>query len=72
MSWGDMKCIDEGCEHVRMLRAYLKAEKLSVYSEHGENPQGWVNASCERCRGTYETLLQEHPDNCEQCGEEEG
>lgn len=45
------------CEHVRALRKYLAVSEIEVYSEHGEEPAGWVNVRCERCKRVYETTL---------------
>lgn len=45
------------CEHLLALRDFLEAQGLGVWSEHGEEPQGWVNVSCEACRRTYQTVL---------------
>ena len=45
------------CVHLRQLRALLEASGLSIYSEHGVEPQGWVNVHCPHCGRTYETTL---------------
>ncbi len=50
---------DETCEHVRALREHLAHEGLTVWAEHAEDPPGWVNVYCGRCKRTYETALRE-------------
>lgn len=48
---------DDRCEHVRELEALMRQMRLDVYSEHGEEPDGWVNVHCRRCHRTYEIRL---------------
>lgn len=56
MSWG--KYGGSGpCEHLIELRNTLARLRLAVWSEHGEDPAGWVNVNCEACGRTYETTL---------------
>lgn len=45
------------CAHLVALRAFLEASEMAVYSEHGEDPKGWVNVVCSQCARTYETTL---------------
>jgi hypothetical protein len=45
------------CPHIQELRAYLESAGLSVWSEHGESPSGWVNVHCEKCHRTEEITL---------------
>jgi len=45
------------CEHVKALHAYLREWQLDIYSEHGEEPQGWVNVHCRRCKKTFEISI---------------
>lgn len=45
------------CRHILDLRAYLESNGLSVWSEHGEQPSGWVNVHCEKCHRTEEITL---------------
>ena len=47
------------CIHLRRLREYLVENKLSIMSEHGIQPDGWVNVHCAKCRPgkTYEVTL---------------
>lgn len=56
-SWGKYGD-EEPCVHLIALREFLQANCLAVYSEHGEQPSGWVNVFCDVCRRTYETTLQ--------------
>ena len=51
--WGEQP----PCEHLTALREFLEQHKLTVWSEHGEEPHGWVNVGCDVCRRTYETTL---------------
>lgn len=46
------------CEHLLALRKYLTEAKLSVYGEGTDEPEGWVNVCCAKCRRTYEVTLQ--------------
>ena len=45
------------CEHLLALRAFLETNEMTVRSEHGEEPHGWVNVHCEKCHRTYGTVL---------------
>lgn len=45
------------CEHLIALRNFLAKTGLAIWSEHGEQPAGWVNVSCPHCHRTYETEL---------------
>lgn len=45
------------CKHIHELRMYLEAAGLSVWSEHGEQPWGWVNVHCEKCGRTEQITL---------------
>ena len=62
-NWGG----EPPCEHLLSLRNYLEDTGLSVYSEHGESPNGWVNVHCPKCHRTYGVTLQEpfHTDESE-------
>lgn len=55
-SWGKYGS-ESPCEHLIALRNLLESTGMTVWSEHGESPSGWVNVSCESCRRTYETTL---------------
>lgn len=37
------------CPHVVALRVYLRDQQISVWSECGEEPNGWVNVKCRQC-----------------------
>lgn len=37
------------CPHVVALRAYLRDHQISVWSECGEEPNGWVKVHCHQC-----------------------
>lgn len=50
------------CVHLLNLRSLLRATGMSVWSEHEEDPYGWVNVHCTRCARVYETVLREDPD----------
>ena len=51
------------CEHVQALRAWLRKHGISIRSEHGEEPDGWVNVTCSTCATTQEiTLIGEQAD----------
>lgn len=58
MSWGFYGS-EPPCEHLIALRAFLEANEMGVYSEHGTKPIGWVNVHCALCKRTYETVLRE-------------
>lgn len=45
------------CLHLVALRRFLEATRLSIWSERGENPEGWVNVHCDQCDRTYEVTL---------------
>jgi len=45
------------CEHVVKLEQYMRDNGIDVYSEHGEEPRGWVNVTCETCKSTFEIRL---------------
>lgn len=45
------------CEHLITLLRFLMDQEMDVWSEHGEEPSGWVNVNCHRCNRTYETTL---------------
>ena len=47
------------CKHLLALRAFLVDNGLKVWSEHGEEPAGWVNVSCGHCSRTYEITLKD-------------
>lgn len=53
--WGDAP----PCVHLMALRAVIEQHGLSVYSELGTDPAGWVNVHCPACSRTYEVTLQE-------------
>lgn len=52
--WGD----EPACTPLLSLRRFLEDNHMSVWSEHGESPDGWVNVGCADCRRTYEVTLQ--------------
>lgn len=58
MKWGYFG-EEPPCEHLLNLRAVLEQTGMEVWSEHGEQPSGWVNVYCGRCHRTYETVLRE-------------
>lgn len=45
------------CSHLVALLDYLRVNRLDIWSEHGSQPDGWVNVHCESCHRTYETTL---------------
>ncbi len=45
----------EPCEHMLALAALAGVLRLRIYSEHGEEPAGWVNIHCYRCGAVCET-----------------
>ena len=45
------------CEHVAALRSDMRARGITIWSEHGECPQGWVNVHCEACHRTFEVTM---------------
>jgi uncharacterized protein YbdZ (MbtH family) len=47
----------EPCEHILELARIAKEMGISIWSEHGEQPAGWVNIFCEKCKGTCETAV---------------
>ena len=47
------------CEHLLALRRFLEENEMTIWSEHGTNPFGWVNIHCSKCGRTYETVLDE-------------
>ena len=47
------------CKHLLALRRYLYDYSMEIWSEHGEEPAGWVNVSCPECRRTYEVVLRQ-------------
>jgi hypothetical protein len=51
--WGQ----EPPCAHLKALRRFIENSPLEVYSEHGEQPAGWVNIHCRKCHRTYETVL---------------
>lgn len=58
-SWGRYGS-EPPCEHLIELREFLENNQITVWSEHGEEPAGWVNLHCTRCGRTYETTLRPH------------
>jgi hypothetical protein len=48
---------EEPCKHLLALRDFMKAQGLDAWSEHGTDPDGWVNVGCEKCGRTYEVVL---------------
>lgn len=56
--WGYYNRNTPPCEHLVALREFLVRNRMSVWSEHGEGPWGWVNIHCGQCNRTYETVLQ--------------
>ena len=54
-TWGRFGS-EEPCSHLRRLRIFLEDEGMSITSEHGLEPAGWVNVYCS-CGRTYETVL---------------
>jgi len=49
--------MSDRCEHVLELEAIMRHSKIDIYSEHGEEPRGWVNVHCGECDRTYEIRL---------------
>jgi hypothetical protein len=45
------------CEHVTGLRAEMRARGIEIWSEHGEQPHGWVNVFCGICKRTFEVTM---------------
>ena len=56
-SKGSADCMREPCEHILELARIAKEMGISIWSEHGEQPAGWVNIFCEKCKGTCETAV---------------
>lgn len=66
--WGHYG-MEPPCEHLIALLDYLRRHRMDVWSEHGEDPPGWVNAYCETCHRTYNTTLDP---NLNRSGEHDG
>lgn len=47
------------CTHLIMLVKRMRELGVAIWSEHGVQPDGWVNVSCEQCCRTYEVTLRE-------------
>lgn len=47
------------CKHLLDLRRFLEENQMSIWAEHSEGPQGWVNVRCEQCNRTHEITLRE-------------
>lgn len=45
----------EPCQHIIELSRIAREMGLSIWSEQGEEPAGWVNIHCRDCDGTCET-----------------
>ena len=45
------------CEHLLTLHAFLESTNIGIWSEHDEQPAGWVNVQCFHCHRTYEVTL---------------
>lgn len=54
--WGEFNG-ESPCPCLTGLRKYIEDNNLSVYSEHGEEPSGWVNVHCPNHWRTYEVTL---------------
>lgn len=51
---------DPPCKHLLALRALLAEQKITIYSEHGEQPAGWVNIYCKQCGLIREDVLHDN------------
>lgn len=49
------------CEHVEALRVEMRTRRITIWSEHGEQPHGWVNVHCDLCKRTYEITMRPTP-----------
>lgn len=58
MAWGDWG-EESACEHLKALREFIVASGIGIWAEHSEQPRGWVNVYCEKCKRTYEVTLRE-------------
>ena len=47
----------EPCIHILEVRDYCKRLGITIWSEHGEDPAGWVNIYCQTCHRTLESAL---------------
>lgn len=47
----------EVCAHVEMLRTEMQRLGVTIWSEHGEQPAGWVNVHCRDCQLTFEVTM---------------
>lgn len=60
-TWDDPEWGDYGesgpCKHLLALRDFMKENWLDIWSEHGVEPDGWVNIGCGQCCRTYEAVL---------------
>ncbi|KKN32420.1 hypothetical protein LCGC14_0814080 [marine sediment metagenome] len=59
--WGRYNRTTPACDHLISLREFLVRNRMSVYSEHGEEPDGWINwinIHCKQCHRVYEEVLQ--------------
>ncbi len=45
------------CTHLLQLRDAIRKLGIEIWSERGEDPQGWVNVWCGECHRTYQTTL---------------
>lgn len=43
--------------HIKELNQFLGAHGFSIRSEHGVDPDGWVNVYCARCKVTHQIVL---------------